>query len=104
MSMAAELGLEHSAFVNPHGLDADGHYTSANDLVTMAVAALEDPVLARMARTRKRPLPAASVLPRVVVGYGVVLTVAQPRDMVSSMASALKRIDEVVGGAVVSGE
>ncbi|MHA1517533.1 MAG: FIST N-terminal domain-containing protein, partial [Alphaproteobacteria bacterium] len=29
---------------------------------------------------------------------GVVLTVAQPRDMVSSMASALKRIDEVVGG------
>lgn len=49
---AAELGLEHSAFVNPHGLDAEGHYTSANDLVTMAVAALEDPVLARMARTR----------------------------------------------------
>ena len=58
---AAELGLKHSAFVNPHGLDADGHYTSANDLVTMAALALEDPVLARMARTRMvkfRPDPA----------------------------------------------
>jgi heme o synthase len=29
---------------------------------------------ARMARTRNRPLPAASVLPNVVLGYGVVLT------------------------------
>lgn len=29
---------------------------------------------ARMARTRNRPLPAASTLPEVVVGYGVVLT------------------------------
>ena len=49
---ADELGLEGSEFVNPHGLDADGHYTTANDLVKMAVAAMEDPVLARMARTR----------------------------------------------------
>ncbi len=24
---AAELGLEHSHFVNPHGLDAEGHYS-----------------------------------------------------------------------------
>ena len=58
---AAELGLEHSHFVNPHGLDAEGHYTSANDLVAMTLAALEDPVLAKMARTRLikfRPDPA----------------------------------------------
>lgn len=49
---AAELGLEHSHFVNPHGLDADGHYTTASDLVVMAAELLEDPVLAQMARTR----------------------------------------------------
>jgi len=30
---------------------------------------------ARMARTRKRPLPAASVVPGAVLGYGLVLTV-----------------------------
>lgn len=49
---AAELGLEHSHFVNPHGLDEDGHYTSAADLLTMARLALEDPYLARLARTK----------------------------------------------------
>jgi len=49
---AAELGLEHTHFVNPHGLDAEGHYTTANDLVVMASALLDDPVLAQMARTR----------------------------------------------------
>ncbi len=49
---AAVLGLEHSHFVNPHGLDANGHYTSAIDLVKLAGALLEDPVLAQMARTR----------------------------------------------------
>lgn len=49
---AAELGLEHSHFVNPHGLDHPDHHTSAADLVTMTEAALEDPYLARLARTR----------------------------------------------------
>ena len=49
---AADLGLEHSHFVNPHGLDADGHYTTANDLVLMGAELLKDPVLAQMARTR----------------------------------------------------
>jgi D-alanyl-D-alanine carboxypeptidase len=57
---AVELGLEHSAFANPHGLDADGHYTTAADLVVMAEAALADPYLARLARTSRitfRPDP-----------------------------------------------
>ncbi|MBI2939351.1 MAG: D-alanyl-D-alanine carboxypeptidase [Chloroflexi bacterium] len=33
---AAELGLPDSHFVNPHGLDADEHYSSAADLVAFA--------------------------------------------------------------------
>lgn len=49
---AAALGLEHSHFVNPHGLDADGHYSSARDLLVMAKAAMDDPVIARLARTK----------------------------------------------------
>ena len=49
---AEELGLEHSNFVNPHGLDHPEHYTSATDLVMMTEAALEDPYLSRLARTR----------------------------------------------------
>ena len=57
---AAELGLEHSHFTNPHGLDEEGHYTSAADLVAMATAALQEPYLARLARTSRitfRPDP-----------------------------------------------
>jgi D-alanyl-D-alanine carboxypeptidase len=49
---AQRLGLSHSRFVNPHGLDAEGHYTSARDLVTLTHAALEEPVIARLARTK----------------------------------------------------
>jgi len=49
---AAAMGLEHSHFVNPHGLDDDDHYTSAKDLTEMAVAVLDDPVLSQLTRTR----------------------------------------------------
>ena len=49
---AEELGLEHSHFVNPHGLDDDDHYTSARDLSVIGAAVLEDPVLAQLTRTR----------------------------------------------------
>lgn len=33
---AAELGMTHTHFVNPHGLDAEGHHSSVSDLVTLA--------------------------------------------------------------------
>ena len=33
---AAELGMKNSHFVNPHGYSAEGHYTTARDLVTAA--------------------------------------------------------------------
>jgi D-alanyl-D-alanine carboxypeptidase len=49
---AAALGLEHSRFVNPHGLDADGHYSSARDLLVIAQAVLDNPAIARLARTK----------------------------------------------------
>ena len=35
-AQAADLGLRDSHFVNPHGLDAPGHYTSAYDLAIAA--------------------------------------------------------------------
>ncbi len=57
---AVDLGLEHSSFMNPHGLDEDGHYTSARDLTIMAGAVLEDDVLAQFTRTgiiRFKPAP-----------------------------------------------
>ena len=54
MNARAEvLGLENSHFVNPHGLDASNHYTSAFDLRMMAEEVLKHPFLARLARTRQ---------------------------------------------------
>lgn len=40
---AAELGLTHTAYTNPHGLDEPGHHTSAADLATLSTIAMADP-------------------------------------------------------------
>ncbi len=31
-----ELGCNHTSFKNPHGLDEEGHYSSAKDMAIMA--------------------------------------------------------------------
>ncbi len=49
---AAELGLAGTSFANPHGLDEDGHHTTARDLLTLAQVVLDQPVLRRFVRTR----------------------------------------------------
>lgn len=45
---AAVLGLTHTHYVNPHGLDAPGHYSSAADLATLARAVMEYPEARRI--------------------------------------------------------
>ena len=49
---AEELGLTASHFVNPHGLDADGHRASAHDLGIIMAAALQNDVLAEILSMR----------------------------------------------------
>lgn len=39
---AAELGLSDSSFKNPHGLDADGHYSTASDMAVITRVAMEN--------------------------------------------------------------
>ena len=48
---ARELGLYDTAFKNPHGLDAEGHYTTAEDLARLSVHALNDPEFLRIVST-----------------------------------------------------
>lgn len=43
---AAELGLANTHFANSHGLDADGHYSTAADLVALARRAMQLPLFA----------------------------------------------------------
>lgn len=43
---ARQLGMESSHFVNPNGLDAPGHYSTARDLAVLAAYAMKNPVFA----------------------------------------------------------
>ena len=44
---ARELGLKDTHFVNPHGLDAPDHYSTARDLAVLTRYAMADPIFAR---------------------------------------------------------
>lgn len=49
---AASLGLENTHYVNPHGLNADGHYSSARDLALLMRECMNNPLFAQIASTR----------------------------------------------------
>ena len=44
---AHRLGLSQSHFVNPHGLDAPDHYSTARDLAILAAYAMKNPIFAK---------------------------------------------------------
>lgn len=44
---ARQLGLSDTHFVNPHGLDAPEHYSTARDLAILAAYAMKNPIFAR---------------------------------------------------------
>lgn len=48
---AQRLGMEHSSFANPNGLDAEGHYSSAGDMAALAAYALENQDFRRIVST-----------------------------------------------------
>ena len=48
---ARELGMEHTSFANPNGLDAEGHYSTARDMARLACAAMNNEMLARIVST-----------------------------------------------------
>ncbi len=41
------LGMENTHFVNPNGLDAPGHYSTAKDMAVLAAYAMENPIFAK---------------------------------------------------------
>ena len=49
---ARDLGLKNTAFKNPHGLDADGHYTTAFELAQIARYALKNPAFSKIVGTQ----------------------------------------------------
>ena len=49
---AHTLGLSNTHFVNPNGLDAPGHYSTARDLAVLAAYAMENPIFYQTVSTK----------------------------------------------------
>ncbi|WP_242966908.1 D-alanyl-D-alanine carboxypeptidase family protein [Desulfosporosinus sp. FKA] len=56
---ALEIGATRTHFVNPSGLTADGHVTTAHDLALIARVAYQNPVFAQYVRTKSHVIPRA---------------------------------------------
>ena len=54
---AVRLGLKDTHFVNPHGLDAEDHYSSAYDVALLGRALLKDRFLAEVVATPRYVVP-----------------------------------------------
>ncbi len=49
---AGELGMEHTSFANPNGLDHEDHYSTARDMARLARCAMENETFCRIVSTR----------------------------------------------------
>src|SRR5438067_1776815 len=58
---ASQLGLADSHFVNPHGLDTEGHYSSAYDLASLTWYALHFPMFNEVVKSSLYEAPGHSV-------------------------------------------
>jgi len=50
--VARKAGAKNSNFKNPHGLDEEGHYTTALDLAMITAYAMKNPTFAEIVRTK----------------------------------------------------
>ncbi len=49
---AAALGMHGTSFSNPHGLNAEGHYSTARDMALLTRAALQNDMLSRIVSSK----------------------------------------------------
>ncbi len=72
---ADQLGLEHTHFANPHGMDAPGHYSSAQDLLTIVREAMTHPEFENVVRSKVIVMtPAPDGTPRVGISTNLMLS------------------------------
>lgn len=55
--LVRKLDLKNSHFMNPHGLDQEGHYTSAYDLAVLTAYALNNPIFKEIVSTKQHVIP-----------------------------------------------
>ncbi|SDW56421.1 D-alanyl-D-alanine carboxypeptidase [Marininema mesophilum] len=54
---AAYLGLKGTHFENPHGLDSDEHYSTAEDMARLTAYALKNPIFKKVVSTQVKKVP-----------------------------------------------
>jgi D-alanyl-D-alanine carboxypeptidase (penicillin-binding protein 5/6) len=54
---AGMIGMTHSSFRNPSGLDEEGHYSSAVDMAKLAAYSLRNPVFQEIVKTKVKKAP-----------------------------------------------
>ncbi len=70
---AQELGLTDTNFKNPHGLDAEGHYTTAHDLAILSAYALKNPTFKEIVSTKKAVID-SSLKSRLIMNHNKLLS------------------------------
>ncbi len=59
--VAKRLGCTNTQFMNPHGLDEDGHYSCAQDMAKLTIHAMTFPVFNEITSTSAYELPATNL-------------------------------------------
>ncbi|MDB5053769.1 MAG: D-alanyl-D-alanine carboxypeptidase [Bacilli bacterium] len=54
---AQMLGMDHSHFMNPHGLDGKEHYSTARDMAVLSAYALRNAVFREIVKTKIKKVP-----------------------------------------------
>jgi D-alanyl-D-alanine carboxypeptidase (penicillin-binding protein 5/6) len=54
---ARSIGMTNSNFVNPHGLNAKDHYSTANDMALLTAYALRHPTFKEIVKTKVKKVP-----------------------------------------------
>ena len=70
---AREFGLSDSHFANPHGLDAEQHYSTARDLAKITAAALENEVFREIVSTKRFVIGNQNGTPRYLCNHNKML-------------------------------
>ncbi|WP_172674135.1 D-alanyl-D-alanine carboxypeptidase family protein [Syntrophomonas palmitatica] len=71
---AGQLGMKDSNFINPHGLDASGHYTSAYDLGVLSRKAMQNSLFRQVVSTKTYNIPwAGNDYDRLLINHNKLL-------------------------------